>query len=132
MKEFVVISAGIIICFLFLALSCEKQNPHTLSGLIWNRANATLIIDGPNWQYSNTSLRQPIWNPANPCYVACNTFTGANYAPEGTVLSFTPDTEPANQVPFCWNCHGGYSIARFGNTSTGIIHSSGNPVTYGE
>jgi hypothetical protein len=55
----------------------------------------------------------------------------ANPAPENAVLKYVDDTEPANMVPFCWNCHGGGTIMKFNNT-TSVVHGNGTPVMYGD
>lgn len=110
------------------ASSCDRKT-RGVTGVLWNQLNATQV--GPMWMYPRGSIREPIWNQTNPCYVPCNTYTGENYAPEGTVLVYAPDTDPANMRPFCWSCHGGRSVVGF-YTYTGMVHGNGNPVTYGD
>lgn len=69
MKELIIISAVILICFLFMALSCEQQKPAPYGaapGLIWNYANATVAPYTPNYRNSGTYNPAPLSRPYNP------------------------------------------------------------------
>jgi hypothetical protein len=129
MKIIFYILLTLLVCMI-LAVSCQKpiQTSRSLNGFLWNCANASVGV----WNYFNGSIREPIWNPSNPCYVECSTFTGPSYAPEGTLLYRISDTASYNPVPFCWNCHGGGTVWGYNSTTTGMSHAAGNPVTYGE
>ncbi len=92
----------------------------------WNYANASV-----SWNYFNGSFYQPIWNPANPSFVACSSFTGPNYAPEGAILNQISDTASYNPLPNCWNCHGSVMWG-YNDSATGMAHANGSPMSYGE
>lgn len=125
------IAASLIIAWLILAASCQKRPQSALFGAIWNRANASTEFIW-NWYNPSATVFVPIYNPANPSYQNCSSFS-ENYAPEGTLLQYAPDTASYNPVPFCWNCHGGGSIwMPYDNYSTGMAHGNGSPMMYGE
>ncbi|MBT0664762.1 hypothetical protein KI809_10665 [Geobacter pelophilus] len=119
---------SLVIIWACLALQCSRfQDSPGTCGVIYNRANGSITTV---WNYSNASIYLPIWNPANPSFVPCSSYTGPNLPPEGAAVNLLPDTVAARMTPYCWTCHGEAAIWRYGDANTGMAFGNGNPVGY--
>ena len=130
----VIIVLALVLIYLLLSISAPalRDPSRWREGVIWNEANPSV---GVIWNYRNPSpveLIQPIWNRINPSPVQCSTYKGPNYRPEGdNDYNPAPDYIPYLPQPYCWTCHSNTYIV-FGNASTALAHSGGNPVAVGD
>lgn len=140
MRESIAIAIGMLVCFLFLALSCEKQKPHieaktVLLPLVWNYANASVPsnFDLPTHRdETDESIQDP--SEAGPYYLTepCGTWNAMSPSLQQTFLDVRVGEHVTNG---CGQCHCNWIQDRyvpFGGTGSLCITINGGlvPISY--